>query len=106
MTLKQWIEFYKKKSGEEVEIKPHATFLFDESKGFMQYSFSQVKGEKVLLIDEVCGDGKYWENEALRIAKENECKKLITTTSRNLKAYQKRFPKTKLMAYVLIEEVE
>ena len=105
-TLKQWIDFYERKSGDRFKQKPNATFLFDSEKGFIQYSIvDDFHGERVLLIDETVGNGRYWESEALIIAKENGCTKLVTVIYRDPNVYQKRFPKTHIMAYVMTEEV-
>ncbi len=106
MELEQWIEKYNKKTKEIFKIKPFASLMFYHNKGFMQFAIiDDFRGEKVLMIYETCGDGRYFEQEALKIAKENGCTKLITTIYRDPHVYQKRFPKTKVYAYVMSEEV-
>lgn len=68
--------------------------------GFITFSFI---GD-VMVLPDLYGDGKYWLNRALEIAKENNCKRLRGGTSRNIKAYCKMFG-LHVVGYVVEREV-
>lgn len=69
-------------------------------KGFISYTFV---GE-VMVIPDLYGDGKYWLNRALEIAKQNGMKRLRGGTTRNIKAYCKMFD-LKIVGYIVEREV-
>lgn len=74
--------------------------IYIEGKGFISYA---IQGDK-LLIPDLYGDGKFWLDYALKLAKEKGCTKLLGGTRRNPKAYEKMFG-TKVVGYVLEREV-
>lgn len=74
--------------------------LHIEGKGFISYA---IQGDK-LVIPDLYGDGKFWLEKALELAKTNGCTKLLGGTRRNPKAYNKMFG-TKVVGYILEREV-
>lgn len=74
--------------------------IYIEGKGFISYA---IQGDR-LLIPDLYGNGKFWLDYALTLAKEKGCTKLVGGTRRNPKAYAKMFG-TKVVGYVLEREV-
>ena len=107
LSLEQWIAKYNKKTKETFTVKPFATLLYECDKGFMQYAVhGSVNGIKTFMIYEVIGNGKWWQLEAVRIAKENNCKQLLTTTRISPEKYKKLFPETYIYSWVMVQNIE
>lgn len=83
MTLEQWIDRYETKSGDKHLIPDGYQTLYDEQKGYAQV---RVDGEFISVL-EVCGDGRYWYNKAIEIARDNKCRWLHTFCVRNILPY-------------------
>jgi hypothetical protein len=64
-----------------------------------------VIAEGEMFIPEVYGDGKYWLERALQIARENGAHKLVGITRRDPKAYCKFFG-LRIAGYLVEREVE
>lgn len=87
MTLYDWIQFYYKKTGEYPNAYPGSEFIFHEEHGFCVF----IKDDDVLIVGEVCGDGRYWLRYLTNKAKEFGCTKLRAATKRNPAAYSRFF---------------
>ena len=74
--------------------------MYIEGKGFITYMITGT----TMVIPDLYGDGKFWLDKALEIARSKGCTKLRGGTTRNPKAYNKMFG-TKIIGYVLEREV-
>lgn len=91
---------YFKRSGDTYLV---GDYYIANEHGFMTFWFHDK--EPVLMLGNVYGDGKYWEQEAIRIAKEHNMKKIRFGTTRNPKVFIKRFRDFKITGYILEREV-
>lgn len=83
MTLNEWYEKYEAKSKEK-HIEPDGfRTLYDNDKGYAQV---KIDGD-FIIVYEVCGDGRYWYERAIEIAKANNCHWLFTICTRNILPY-------------------
>ena len=89
---------YLEKSGDDYIDK---TNLIENEHGFMSW---KVDGDKLVQMC-VYGDGPYWTDFANELGKQFNCKTIITSTSRNYKAYEKKY-NFKLVGYILEKEVK
>lgn len=87
MTILEWLAFYKKKTGESFQGWPGADFIFDAERGFCV----SIKDDDVLIIGEVCGDGRHWVDWLTMMAKQQGCTKLRFWTKRNPAAFSRKF---------------
>lgn len=87
MTLYEWIKLYNKKTGEYPNGYPGSEFIFHEEHGFCVF----IKDNDVLIVGEVCGDGRYWLKYLIQKAKQLSCTKLRAATKRNPTAYSRFF---------------
>lgn len=86
MTLDEYIEKYEEKTKEK--FKPHTEFklFFLPSRGFCEYKVDSEKG--LVMIYQLCGDGKFWRDFGNLLARLCHCRHLGTICSRsNIKAY-------------------
>ena len=95
---KDTIERYLKKSGDDYI---DTTNLIENEHGFMSW---KVDGDTLVQMS-VYGDGQYWVDVANELGKQFNCKTILTSTTRNYKAYEKKF-KFKLKGYILEKEVK
>lgn len=70
-SLADWETLYQRKTGKPIRTTAFAQLLVDLDKGFMYFAFND---EGDMVICETCGDGKYWEQVALEIARVNGCR--------------------------------
>lgn len=82
------------------KVKLDGEIIEHNEKGFISYSFI---GD-TMIIPDLYGDGKYWLERALEIARQNGCKKMRGGTTRNIKAYCKMFG-LKVVGYIVEREV-
>lgn len=87
MTLYDWIKIYHKKTGEYPNSYPGSSFIFDEDRGFCVY----IQDNDVLIVGEVCGNGRYWLNCLNDKARELGCSKLRFWTNRNPEAFSRKY---------------
>lgn len=87
MTLYEWIKLYNKKTGEYPNGYPGSEFIFHEEHGFCVF----IKDDDVLIVGEVCGDGRYWLWYLVKKAKEFGCIKLRFWTNRNPAVFTRKF---------------
>lgn len=85
-TLREWFDFYEKKTKEKhINLDKYKT-LFDEEKGYCQFC---IQGND-LMIHECCGDGLFWCKYAFDFAKEHSLKRIVTLCTRNILPYIRR----------------
>jgi len=92
------LQDYLKRSG---DTKITERNLIENEHGFMTWAAD----EDTLIPINVYGDGKYWDNFLVILAKELGLKKIQFGTERNYKAYERRFG-YKLKGYILEKEVK
>ncbi len=93
MSLETDIQSYLSKTG---KMQLDGEVIYEPTKGFMTYLVL----DKLFVIPDVYGDGKYWLSRAIEMAKSLGCTKLRGGTTRNVKAYN-RFFGTKIVGYIL-----
>lgn len=87
MTLYKWLKLYQAKTGEYPNGWPGSEFVFDEERGFCVF----IQDGDVLVIGEVCGDGRFWFSYLIDKARELGCNKLRFWTKRNPAAFARKF---------------
>lgn len=86
MKLDEWIKKYEKKTNEKFEPHPGFKLFFLPERGFCEIKVDSEK--KIVMIYQLCGDGKFWRDYGLLLAELTGCKHLGTICSRdNIKAY-------------------
>jgi hypothetical protein len=94
---KETAERYLKKSGDDyIETEN----LIENEHGFMSW---RVHRDKFVCMN-VYGNGRYWDDYMNELAKQFNCKSIVTSTSRSYKAYERKF-NFKLKGYILEKEV-
>jgi len=86
-SLYEWLKLYYAKTNEYPNSYPGSEFIFDEEHGFCVF----IRDNNVLIIGEVCGDGRYWLKFLCNKAKELGCSTLRFWTARNYKAFIRKF---------------
>ena len=76
------------------------TNLIENEHGFMSW---KIDGDKFVCMN-VYGNGRYWDDYMNELAKQFNCKSIVTSTSRSYKAYERKF-NFKLKGYILEKEV-
>lgn len=66
MTLEEWIARYNQKSPEAFKPDARYQFYFHPDKGFCEIGFSK----DMVIINQLCGDGRFWKKSVDRIGKE------------------------------------
>ena len=97
MTYKEAINDYLTKVGKVALDGEH---LEQNEHGFISYT----KVGDVLIVPDLYGDGRYWLQRSLEIAKELGCKRMRGGTTRNIKAYCRMFG-LKVVGYIVEREV-
>jgi len=92
-------EQYFKKSKDDLIIEENT---IDNEFGFATWNINPKY--KALIIHNLFGDGQYWEQFFIGLAKRLGLKKIMFLTKRNPKAFERRF-KCKLVGYLLEREV-
>jgi len=97
MVSKEDIEKYLRKSGDQ--------FIYEDNivvndHGFMSW---KVQEEKLVLLN-VYGNGKYWDEFSIALAKQLELKSILTATRRSPKAFTRKFG-YKITGHILEKEV-
>lgn len=77
-TLEEWIEIYNKKSLTKFERDKRFRLMYYPDKGFCEMTAT----DKIIVIAQVSGDGKFWKKIAERIARQMNYKLCATTCSR------------------------
>ena len=87
-TLGEWIEFYNKKAPEKFKRDERFTLFYLPDKGFCELFAS----EKIVLMWQVCGDGRFWKKFAEDVARKFNLKVCATLcTRREVKAWIRSF---------------
>jgi hypothetical protein len=85
--LSDWISHYERKTGETFRGWPHAELAFDAECGFCV----SIQDGDILLIGEVCGNGRYWLRFLVQKARELGCTKVRFGTYRNPAAFTRKY---------------
>ena len=85
----EWLEYYREKTGSEVELNPDELVLFHPEHGFIVYAVDKEQG--ILHSHYTCGDGKYWQKVYYEIMKTNGLTKLLGYTERNPQAWIRKY---------------
>ena len=84
MELQGWIEKYEKKTGEKFEHQKGYKLFFLPKRGFCQM---RMDGE-LLILGQVCGDGRFWVDHSRLLASVVGCKAIGTFAVRkNIEAF-------------------
>ena len=84
-TPQEWVNWYKKKTGDTFEVPENHTINYHARRGIMTL-YADFKA-KMLMIGYVVGDGRYWHDTAEMIAKHNGLRYLATICTRDVEAY-------------------
>jgi hypothetical protein len=98
MVSKEDIEKYLKKSGDQ--------FIYEDNivvndHGFLSW---MIDSEGAFFGLNVYGDGKYWDDFSIALAKQLGCKKIKFSTRRNPKVWEKKFGYN-IAGYIMEKEV-
>lgn len=86
MLLEEYIAKYEKRTGEKFEPKIGFKLFYLPARGFCEYKIDTDKN--MVMIYQLCGDGKFWRDYGLLLAQMTGCRYLGTICSRdNIKAY-------------------
>lgn len=86
MTLKEYIEFYDKHTGEPFMYQPGFSFFYSPEHGFCEYRF----GNEGLYIWQMCGDLSYWIDIAYKLCQEVKCPSMTAFIVRHPKPFIRR----------------
>lgn len=90
MTLAQWIAKYEQKTGEKFEAKTGFKLLYSQDRGFCEIRVDEEK--KMVMIWQLCGDGRFWRDFAELLAGLFGYRNLGTITIRHeVEAYVRLF---------------
>ena len=84
MVPEHLLKKYYEKSGDSVLTTDN--FIYNEH-GFSSH---RINGENLVIVN-VYGDGKYWDNFFVELVKEKGLKKIIFATRRNPAAFKRKF---------------
>ena len=82
-SLKEWIDFYNWKTGEEFERAKNFDLYYREDKGFCEIAIT----EKMIMIFQCAGDIKYWRQVAEELCKFMKLKAAGTCVCRHIKPF-------------------
>lgn len=83
--FQEWVKIYEKKTGDKHKSPNGAQTVWDERRGYAQFLLSA--DHKVLTVEEVCGDGKFWSEWAINFCREHNISRVCTTFTRKLMPY-------------------
>lgn len=87
-SINEWKEFYREKTGDEFKTRQGFKELYIPDRGLCQLSIT----EKIVVVEQVSGDGKYWKSVAEVIAQILGIDIIGTLlTRRNPEAYMRLF---------------
>lgn len=87
-TLEEWIKFYEEKTSQKFERDERFKLFYLPDKGFCEI----MQTEKMTVINQLSGDGKFWKNFAEKIARINNSEMLGSWYIRkNVRAYMRLF---------------
>lgn len=93
------LQDYFNRSGDN-EIIPNCEYLVNDY-GFMSYRVEK----DTFIIVQVYGDGKYWDEKANRLAKQFGLIKIMFSTKRNPKTFERKYG-YRVTGYVMEKGVE
>jgi hypothetical protein len=87
-TPAEWLEWYEKHGGSrELELDESELTCFNPEKGFITF----LTHDDILELHHLCGDGKFWQNELVKIMKYAGLEKLRAFTRRSPKAWARKY---------------
>jgi len=86
-TLDEWVEFYKKKTGDDVDIPSGFSVYYLPNRGFCLYAIDIYND--CVVIYHCCGDGKFWRDLGHIMAIQHGLGKVKTLVTRNPIAYMR-----------------
>ena len=97
MITQEDIEKYLRKSGDQFIYEDN---IIANDHGFMSWKIAE---DKLVLLN-VYGNGKYWDNFSIELAKKLGLKGILTATRRSPKAFTRKFG-YKITGHILEKEV-
>ena len=97
MISQEDIEKYLEKSGDQFIYEDN---LIENDHGFMSWKIAE---DKLVLLN-VYGNGKYWDEFSIALAKQLGLKGILTATRRSPKAFTRKFG-YKITGHILEKEV-
>ena len=91
------IQRYLEKSGDQFIYEDN---IINNDQGFMSWKIAE---EKLILLN-VYGNGKYWDEFSIALAKKLGLKSILTATRRSPKAFTRKFG-YKITGHILEKEV-
>ena len=93
-TPEEWGKWYEEKTGDQFTLPEDYTIMYHERRGLM--AFKLATESKMLVIEYVIGDGRFWYDVAEMIAMKNGLPYIATICTRSVYAYI-RFWKYKIL---------
>lgn len=84
-TLEEWIGWYEQKTGDTFTLPDDYTINYHEKRGLM--AIKPVFEKKMLVIEYVIGDGRFWYDVADMLARQNGLRYIATICTRSVYAY-------------------
>lgn len=88
-TLSEWKEFYKLKSGDDPLSQDNRQLFYLGERGYCLMTVDQE--HKMVVMAEVCGDGKFWSDLGEIIARLSGCHCVSALCTRKIKPYIRAF---------------
>jgi hypothetical protein len=101
--VRKWIEMYELKMGEAFTYDPEKEkCIWHPDHGIATWSID--KKNNAIIANKVVGDGKYWENILIDIARFFGCTRLMAYTTRNPKAWKRAYGMD-VIGYMIAKEI-
>lgn len=84
-TFEEWIAFYEKKTGDKFIPHPDFKLIYFPEYGFCEYSLE--KDTKMVMIYQLCGDGKFWRRVGETMARVLGWRNMGSICIRRIKPY-------------------
>lgn len=88
-SLKQWIDFYEKKTGDKADLPFGYKLVYLAHRGFIVLHYDSIG--KMIVAYEVCGDGTFWRDYCELLASENGAECIASICTRPVLPYIKAF---------------
>ena len=84
----EWLEWYEAHGGsKDLELDDREMTCFRPEKGFITFLIH----DDILELHHMCGDGKFWQNELVKIMRRKGLSKLRAFTRRNPGAWARKY---------------
>ena len=77
------IDYLRRSGDDDIELENY----IENEHGFASY---QIDGDQFTIV-QCYGNGVWWQDEFMRLAKLNRCKTILFVTKRNAKAFERKF---------------